>query len=133
MISTADGGSPGSMIQHDPPLRRHTTYAFSPKDGSTNAAISMCTGMNAMEKGTLENIVRLRDFFLDEHKKYYASTIANIGANYKAEDSIAKLEETKTRLELETVWRLLSEDERRDVKVIKVALALKAKYPNEKV
>lgn len=76
----------------------------------------------------IKDISFWRDWLLEEHKTYYATVIANIGANYKAEDSIAKLKKTKTLEELRTAWLQLSEDERRDGDIKKVANELKKKY-----
>ena len=77
-------------------------------------------------------IAEWRDWFLEEHKNYYAQVIANIGVIYKAEDSIAKLKKASNMDELKNAWLLLSEDERRDGEIKKVANELKVKYSNEK-
>jgi hypothetical protein len=73
-------------------------------------------------------IAEWRDWFLEEHKNYYATVIANVGVAYKAEDSIAKLKATKTLEDLQTTWRLLSADERKDFEIIKVAQELRKGY-----
>lgn len=73
-------------------------------------------------------IAEWRDFFLEEHKNYYATVIANVGMNYKVEHSIARLKNTKSLEELGDAWRMLSADERKDVEIIKVAKLEKAKY-----
>ena len=95
---------------------------------ATNAAIEMCKGLNIHEEKTKEKIIEVRDWFLEEHKNYYASVIANIGQNYETKESIAKLKEVKTLEDLQTAWRLLSEDERRDGEIIKVAQLLKKSF-----
>ena len=94
---------------------------------ATNAAIEMCRGLNIYEEKTKEKIIEVRNWFLEEHKNYYASVIANVGQNYKTEESIAKLKTAKTLEDLQMVWRLLSEDERRDGEIQKVAQELKKK------
>jgi len=94
---------------------------------ATNAAIEMCKGLNISEEKTKEKIIEVRNWFLEEHKNYYASVIANAGQNYKTEESIAKLKTAKTLEDLQMVWRLLSEDERRDGEIQKVAQELKKK------
>lgn len=76
-------------------------------------------------------ITEYRDWFLEEHKKYYANVISKIGTNYDTKESIKKLESAKTLEDMQDVWRGFSEDERRDGEIRKVALALKKKY-NEK-
>jgi len=95
---------------------------------ATNAAIEMCKGLNIHEEKTKEKIIEVRDWFLEEHKNYYASVIANIGQNYETKESIAKLKEVKTLEDLQTAWRLLSEDERRGGEIIKVAQLLKKSF-----
>ena len=94
---------------------------------ATNAAIEMCKGLNISEEKTKEKIIEVRNWLLEEHKNYYASVIANAGQNYKVEESIAKLKTAKTLEDLQMVWRLLSEDERRDGEIQKVAQELKKK------
>ncbi len=76
-------------------------------------------------------ITEYRDWFLEEHKNYYANVISKIGTNYDTKESIKKLESVKTLEDMQDVWRGFSEDERRDGEIRKVALALKKKY-NEK-
>ena len=73
-------------------------------------------------------IAEWRDWFLEEHKKYYAEVIAAVGVNYKPEDSIAALKAAKNLEELNTAWRCLSADERKDPAIVKVAQELKKKY-----
>lgn len=81
-----------------------------------------------------ERITFYRDWLLEEHKNYYATVIANVGVNYKAADSIAKLKATKTLEDLQSAWRLLSADERKDTEIIKVAQDLQKTYKtNEKI
>ena len=117
------------QIIKDAQYRKGLSIAFF---NATNSAISLCQGMNIHEEATLKKVVELRDFFLEEHKNYYATVIANIGTNYKVEDSIAKLEATQNMESLQEVWRLLSEDERRNEEIKTVAQKLKSKYQNEK-
>ena len=73
-------------------------------------------------------IAEWRDWFLEEHKTYYAQVIANVGVNFKPEDTIKKIEKTKTLEELKSVWFSLSADERKDKEVLKVVSQLKKKY-----
>ena len=78
-----------------------------------------------------ERISFWRDWLLEEHKNYYATVIEGVGKNYNIEDSIEKLKNTNTLEELTTAWLLLSEDERRDPEIRKVAGEQRRKY-NEK-
>lgn len=96
---------------------------------ATNAAIEFAkiNGMAGIQDPR-KFIQEWRDWFIEEHKTYYATVIANVGVNYKPEDSIAKLKATKTLEELQGVWRLLSEDERHNAEIIKVAKELRQGY-----
>ena len=69
-----------------------------------------------------------RDYFLEEHKKYYAEVMAKIGVPYKATESIEKLRAAKTLEELKSAWTMLSADERADAEIRKVVFELKAKF-----
>jgi len=121
--------TPDEKIIKDAQYRKGLSIAFF---NATNSAISLCAGMNVYEGDTLKKVFQIRDIMLEEHKNYYATVIANVGVNYKAEDSIAKLKATKSLEDLQTAWRLLSEDERRDGEIIKVAQVMRVKYVNEK-
>lgn len=69
-----------------------------------------------------------RDWFLEEHKEYYARVVAQVGVSYNTENSVAKLNATKTLEDLQITWRNLSADERKDAEIIKVAQKLRATY-----
>ena len=117
-------------ILKDAQYRKGLSIAFF---NATNAAVEFAK-INGLA-GVLDPkkfIAEWRDWFLEEHKTYYATVIANVGVNYKAEDSIAKLKTTKTLDELKSTWLLLSEDERRDGEIKKVANVLKSEYSTTK-
>lgn len=95
---------------------------------SLNAAITMCAGMNVHEPSTIEKVVNLRDFFLEEHAKYYAEVIANVGKNFKVADTIELLAKTSNMDELRTAWFNLSADERQDKEIFTFVQELKKKY-----
>lgn len=125
-------------IIKDAQYRKGLSIAFF---NATNGAIEMVKlegmGTNLLKEDSKLNPLEIRiqlwrNWLLEEHKKYYAEVIANIGVNYRAEESIAKLQEAKTLEDLNTVWRLFSADERRDGEIIKVAQDLKKKLQNEK-
>jgi hypothetical protein len=118
-------------IMKDAQFRKGLSIAFF---NATNAAIEFAK-INGMA-GVMDSkkfITEWRDFFIEEHKNYYATVIANVGVNYKPEDSIKKLQATKTLEELQSAWVLLSADERKDSEIIKVAQQLKGTYKNEKI
>lgn len=120
-----------NKVLKDAQYRKGLSIAFF---NATNSAISLIAPREIADREeALKEVVRVRDFFLAEYQNYYTQVISSVGVNYKSEDSIAKLEATKTKEELNKVWRELSEDERRDGDIIKVAQKLNAKYKNEKV
>jgi hypothetical protein len=117
----------------DAQYRKGLSIAFF---NATNNAVNMIPYLSMPDNETQEDFLKrvsvLRDWLLEEHKNYYATVIANVGVNYRAEESIDKLQETKNLEELNTAWIMLSADERRDGEIIKVAQELKLKYKNEK-
>lgn len=106
---------------------------------SLNAAIELAKSSVIIKNGELVKdedevrafVSRWRDWFLEEHRVYYANVIANAGANFKAGEALAKLESAKNYEELSSIWRLLSEDERRDEGIISKARELKEKFVNK--
>lgn len=114
-------------ILKDAQYRKGLSIAFF---NATNNAINLVPHLTPMkdEKDILKKVSEIRDWLLEEHKTYYAEVVANVGVNYSAEESIKKLKGTKTLEQLQEAWRLLSEDERRDGEIIKVAQQLKKKY-----
>jgi hypothetical protein len=112
-------------VLKDAQYRKGLSIAFF---NATNAAIEMCKGMNVHEQTTLDKIVEVRNWLLEEHKNYYATVIANVGKNYDSQESIAKLKATKDIEELKSTWIAFSEDERKDGEIIKVLKELKTKY-----
>lgn len=109
----------------DAQYRKGLSIAFF---NATNAAIEMCKGLNIHEEATKKKIVEIRDWLLEEHRKYYANIIAKVGTNYDASDAIKKLQAIKSITELHTVWLMFSEDERQDAEISKVAQEIKLKY-----
>jgi len=113
-------------ILKDAQYRKGLSIAFF---NATNAAVEFAK-INGLA-GVLDPrkfIADWRDWFLEEHKNYYATVIANVGQNYKAVDTIAKLNKTTNIEELKVIWLSLSEDERRDGEILKVKATLKKKY-----
>lgn len=118
------------QIIKDAQYRKGLSIAFF---NATNNAMQIIQSLNKDFKDVdlkiVQNeIVFWRDWLLEEHKNYYATVIANIGQNYNAQETIKKLEATKTLEDLKMVWLLLSADERHDKEIIKVAKKLRAKY-----
>jgi len=120
-------------IIRDAQYRKGLSIAFF---NATNAAVEFAkinglAGIIDVKKF----IADWRDWFLEEHKNYYTTVIANIGQNYKTSESIEKLKVTKTLEELQNVWRMFSQDERSDGEIRKIAQELKKQYvkPLEKI
>jgi len=78
-----------------------------------------------------KDISKWRDWLLEEHKKYYAEVIANVGNTYDSKATIEKLKTAKNIDELKSLWISLSEDERRDRDIIKEVNLLKKSYEKD--
>lgn len=115
-------------ILKDAQYRKGLSIAFF---NATNAAIELVKSRPIADidiKEALKLVTEVRDFFLDEHKEYYARVIAKVGTSYNPAETIKKLKATKTLEELRKAWQLLSEDERQDVEIKKEVKALKVKH-----
>lgn len=115
-------------ILKDAQYRKGLSIAFF---NATNAAIELVKSRPIADidiKEALKLVTEVRDFFLDEHKEYYARVIAKVGTSYNPAETIKKLKATKTLEELRRAWQLLSEDERQDVEIKKEVKALKVKH-----
>lgn len=118
-------GDRDEKVLKDAQYRKGLSIAFF---NATNAAIELTKGYKyANQEEQRKDIVEIRNWLLGEHREYYATVIQSVGANFKAGEAIKKLQTAKTYDELSVIWRLLSEDERRDGEIIKVAKELKAK------
>lgn len=118
------------IIIRDAQYRKGLSIAFF---NATNAAVEFAK-INGLT-GILDPkkfIADWRDFFLEEHKNYYATVIAKIGLNYSPTEAIATLQATTNIEGLSNAWLLLSEDERHDEAVIAVKEDLKKKYEEKK-
>ena len=114
-------------ILKDAQYRKGLSIAFF---NATNAAIALVASDDRLrrdEKSMFESVTKIRNFFLEEHKEYYANTIAKVGANYKADETIKRLKECTTLEELHRLFISISEDERRDGEIRKCVGELKAK------
>lgn len=96
---------------------------------ATNNAIEMVKLQTATSNEDAQaKIVQWRDWFLEQHLEYRAKVTEKIGASYDPKDALDRLKNTKNLKELEEVWRMLSEDERRDEIIHKECQELKDKY-----
>lgn len=114
----------------DAQYRKGLSIAFF---NATNSAIEMVKMHETKSVEEMqERYVFWRDYFIEQHKNYYATVIAGIGQNFKIEDSLDRLKKAKNYDELSNIWLSLSEDERRTDAILKVAKELGIKYKNEK-
>lgn len=99
---------------------------------ATNNSIELVKAVREFEISTPEQVKELitywRDWFLEQHLEYRAKVTEKIGASYDPKDALDRLKNTKNLKELEEVWRMLSEDERRDEIIHKECQELKDKY-----
>lgn len=102
--------------------RKNLSIAFF---NATNSAIELVKTDYIKDTDLKKFITDWRDWFLEEHKKYYAENIANVGLNYDVKETIKKLESAKTVDQLRDVWLSLSEDERGNQEIIDRTQALK--------
>ena len=75
-------------IIKDAQYRKGLSIAFF---NATNAAISLIGSESDPTNETLKKITDVRDFFLDEHRKYYAEVIMPIGKLYDSKKTIEAL------------------------------------------
>jgi len=94
---------------------------------SINSAIALINTDYVKDTDLKKFITEWRDWFLEEHKNYYASVVAKVGL-YDVNESVKRLNNAKNIEELKSTWVALSEDERRDPKIIDEAKKLKSKY-----
>jgi hypothetical protein len=98
---------------------------------ATNASIELVSKFIPQDE-KIEDIKKTisewRDWFLEEHKNYYAKVVANVGQKYNVLETIKKLQNTKTLEELKSAWIASSEDERRDGEIIREVNILKKSY-----
>ena len=114
----------------DAQYRKGLSIAFF---NATNSAISLVAPREIADREeVLKEVCRIRDFFLEEHKNYYATVISNAGKNYDSLATIKKLRTAKNYQELSDIWLQITEDERRDGEIIKVARELREEMKNEK-
>ena len=120
----------------DAQYRKGLSIAFF---NATNAAIALVTvnshstaenkeKLDVSDEGLLKRVTKVRDFFIEEHKEYYASIINQVGQDYDPQEAIKKLKKTKNLEQVHTVWLMFSEDERRDPEIYRVAQEMKKKY-----
>lgn len=121
---------PDNKILKDAQYRKGLSIAFF---NATNAAVEFAK-INGLA-GVLDPkkfIAEWRDWFLEEHKTYYATVIANVGMNYKVEESLKELKKVKTLPDLLRVWQSFSADERGNDVLIKEVQNIRAKFLKEK-
>lgn len=111
----------------DAQYRKGLSIAFF---NATNAAIELVRErqLSQSKEDTLKLVTEIRNFFLEEHKTYYANVIAKVGTNFKPEVTKAKLSKAVSLDSLKSIWQSLSEDERRNEEIKKFTQTLKKNY-----
>ena len=105
--------TPDDKILKDAQYRKSLGIAFF---NANNSAIQLVTSNGS--EATQESIIKWRDWFLEEHKNYWATTIMNVGKNYDVKTTIDKIKACKTKGELVSMFTQMSADERNDELVI---------------
>lgn len=122
-----DGGNEDKNMR-DAQYRKGLSIAFF---NATNAAVECVKHSGkvfASFDEYLGEVVKVRNFFIEEHKNYYAAVVAQVGSNYSVEESVKKLRAVKNEEQLHIVWFNFSEDERHDMEIVRVAQEMKKKY-----
>jgi len=114
-------------IIKDAQYRKGLSIAFF---NATNSAIALLSAPRVLFESktpeeTKEKIVEIRDWMLEEHKKYYAEVIMPIGKLYDSKKTIEALKVAQSKVDLKKIWISLSEDERHDGEILKVVKELK--------
>lgn len=105
---------------------------------ATNNAAEIVKIMQTMtgEKMTYlemqQQIIFWRDWLLEQHRDYYATTIASVGGVYKVEDTVKRLKGAQSMEELKQKWLNLSQDERRDPEIIDTIKKMKVELAKPK-
>ncbi len=118
--------STDDKIIKDAQYRKGLSIAFF---NATNSAIAMLGEMKGgFEDDYKNHFTEIRDWMLEEHKKYYSEVIASVGKNYDASKTIELVKSAKNWEELRAIYTAMSEDERHDGDIRKVVKEIKDKY-----
>lgn len=112
----------------DAQYRKGLSIAFF---NATNSAISLVCAEEKLRWGEgemISNVRKFRDLFLEDHKEYYATVIANVSPSYDPVKTIEKINQSTSVEDLKTRWMMLSEDERHDKDIRKAVNDIKQKY-----
>jgi hypothetical protein len=121
-----DDNQKQDLVIKDAQYRKGLSIAFF---NATNAAIAMTATMKFnSSKESLEKIIEIRDFFLSEHADYYGRVIAKVGNHFDPKTTLARLQDAKSKSELKIVWLSLSEDERQNEEIKKLAYSLREQF-----
>ena len=113
-------------ILKDAQYRKGLSIAFF---NATNSAVALVATRQVSDREeAIKEVVRIRDFFLEEHKNYYATVIANVGLNFEVKETLEKFKSVKSLENLKLVWLSLTADERQNEEVAEIKNKLKAKY-----
>lgn len=79
-----------------------------------------------------KEIVGWRDFFLEEHKNYYANVISPVGCLFDKNQTLEVIKSAISLEDLKEIWISLSEDERQDSDIVSAKNEIKEKYEKTK-
>lgn len=113
--------------------RKNLSIAFF---NSTNAAIEMVklefgalhSANPTIERLMVERLEFWRTNFLEAHKRYYATVIESIGADFNVEETLARIAKVENMEQLQLLWVSLSQDERNNPEVFAAAQLKKNEY-----
>lgn len=114
----------------DAQYRKGLSIAFF---NATNNAVSLLQAMGVFHPGIKPDVIKSlitewRDWMMTEHAEYHARVIANVGAHFDTKTTLARLQDAKNKGELKIIWISLSEDERQNEEIKKLAYSLREQF-----
>lgn len=114
----------------DAQYRKGLSIAFF---NATNNAVSLLQAMGVFHPGIKAEVIKgliteWRDWMMTEHAEYHARVIANVGVHFDTKTTLTRLQDAKNKVELKIVWLSLSEDERQNEEIKKLAYSLREQF-----
>lgn len=127
-MASKDEKTNNDIVMKDAQFRKNFSIAYF---NSLNNAINLVTAQGVRftsDEKMLEEIIKYQMFFMDRHNEYYARMIANVGVHFDKNKTLERLRGAISKPELTAVWLSLSEDERQDPEIKKVAYELRSTF-----
>lgn len=127
-MASKDEKTNNDIVMKDAQFRKNFSIAYF---NSLNNAINLVTAQGvrfSTDEKMLEEIIKYQMFFMDRHNEYYARMIVNVGVHFDKKKTIARLQAAVSKSELTAIWLSLSEDERQDEEIKKVAYDLRSTF-----